>query len=132
MILKMGMFVLWNVLAITLEQRCLPAVMGSIMYAASTAIRYMRQKTSNPPPSTRTRKKAAPFLPQDCRNYRASLCSRAAITRTARVASRVLGRTLAMTRTVVGLFRDRNEVQAALHDLEGDGITREHISIVAY
>src|SRR3954447_8415712 len=37
-----------------------------------------------------------------------------------------------MTRTVVGLFRDRNEVQAALHDLEGDGITREHISIVAY
>ena len=36
------------------------------------------------------------------------------------------------TRTVVGLFRDRNEVQAALHDLEGDGISREHISIVAY
>src|SRR5215203_306556 len=37
-----------------------------------------------------------------------------------------------MTRTVVGLFRDSNEAQAALHDLEGAGFTREHLNLVAY
>jgi hypothetical protein len=37
-----------------------------------------------------------------------------------------------MTRTVVGLFRDSNEAQAALQDLEGAGFTREHLNLVAY
>lgn len=37
-----------------------------------------------------------------------------------------------MTHTVVGLFRDSTEAQAALHDLESAGFTREHLSLVAY
>lgn len=37
-----------------------------------------------------------------------------------------------MTRTVVGLFRDANESQAALHDLEAAGFTREHVNLVSY
>jgi hypothetical protein len=37
-----------------------------------------------------------------------------------------------MTRTVIGLFRDANEAQAALQDLESAGFTREHLSLVAY
>jgi hypothetical protein len=37
-----------------------------------------------------------------------------------------------MTRTVIGLFRDSNEAQAALRDLEGAGFTREHLNLVAY
>ena len=37
-----------------------------------------------------------------------------------------------MTRTVIGLFRDSNEAQAALHDLEGAGFTREHLNLVAF
>jgi len=37
-----------------------------------------------------------------------------------------------MTRTVVGLFRDRNEARAALHDLESAGFVREHLNLVAY
>ena len=37
-----------------------------------------------------------------------------------------------MTRTVIGLFRDSNEAQAALHDLEAGGFTREHLNLVAY
>jgi uncharacterized membrane protein len=37
-----------------------------------------------------------------------------------------------MTRTVIGLFRDSNEAQAALQDLEGAGFTREHLNLVAY
>ena len=36
------------------------------------------------------------------------------------------------TRTVIGLFRDSNEAQAALQDLEGSGFTREHLNLVAY
>lgn len=37
-----------------------------------------------------------------------------------------------MTRTVVGLFRDSDEAQAALQDLESAGFTREHLNLVAY
>jgi uncharacterized membrane protein len=37
-----------------------------------------------------------------------------------------------MTRTVIGLFRDSNEAQAALQDLEGAGFTREHLNLVAF
>lgn len=37
-----------------------------------------------------------------------------------------------MTRTVIGLFRDSNEAQAALQDLESAGFTREHLNLVAY
>lgn len=37
-----------------------------------------------------------------------------------------------MTRTVIGLFPDSNEAQAALHSLENAGFTRDHLSLVAY
>jgi hypothetical protein len=37
-----------------------------------------------------------------------------------------------MTRTVIGLFRDSNEAQAALHDLERGGFAREQLNLVAY
>lgn len=37
-----------------------------------------------------------------------------------------------MTRTVVGLFRDSDEAQAALQDLESAGFTRDHLNLVAY
>lgn len=35
-------------------------------------------------------------------------------------------------RTVIGLFRDSNEAQAALQDLRSAGIPREHLNLVAY
>jgi hypothetical protein len=44
----------------------------------------------------------------------------------------VLDVPLAMTRTVIGLFRDSNEAEAALHDLERSGIPREQLNLVAY
>lgn len=37
-----------------------------------------------------------------------------------------------MTRTVIGLFRDSNEAQAALQDLHSAGFTREQFNLVAY
>jgi hypothetical protein len=37
-----------------------------------------------------------------------------------------------MSKTVVGLFRDSNEAQSALYDLERDGFKQEQFNLVAY
>ena len=37
-----------------------------------------------------------------------------------------------MTRNVIGLFRDTNEAQAAIQDLESAGFSREHLNVIAY
>jgi hypothetical protein len=37
-----------------------------------------------------------------------------------------------MARTVIGLFRDSNEAQAALHDLEAAGFPVDNLNLVAY
>jgi len=37
-----------------------------------------------------------------------------------------------MARNVIGLFRDTNEAQAAIQDLESAGFSREHLNVIAY